>query len=66
MRDRRSGSKRIQYEAGVCPIQPLSTGVISSTERVEILTCVVQVALASLLESRCQEGGPEPDAIMGH
>ncbi|KAH6695965.1 polyketide syntase 2 [Leptodontidium sp. MPI-SDFR-AT-0119] len=53
---------RIQAEAGFCAIQALSAGDISSTDRVQILTYAVQVALASLLESK----GAKPDAIIGH
>ncbi|KAH7408876.1 polyketide syntase 2 [Cadophora sp. MPI-SDFR-AT-0126] len=53
---------RIQAEAGFCPIQALSTGDISSTDKVQVLTYAVQVALASLLESK----GAKPDAIIGH
>ncbi|KAH7305159.1 polyketide syntase 2 [Rhexocercosporidium sp. MPI-PUGE-AT-0058] len=53
---------RIQAEAGFCAIQALSAGDISTTDRVQILTYAVQVALASLLESK----GAKPDAIIGH
>ncbi|KAK0109407.1 hypothetical protein ONS95_002105 [Cadophora gregata] len=53
---------RIQSEAGFCPIQALSTGDIASTDKVQVLTYAVQVALASFLESK----GAKPDAIIGH
>ncbi|KAG4433787.1 hypothetical protein IFR05_010726 [Cadophora sp. M221] len=53
---------RIQAEAGFCAIQALSVGDVSSTDKIQILTYAVQVALASLLESK----GAKPDAIIGH
>ena len=52
----------VQREAGFSPIQALETGEFEASERVQILTFLVQIGLSELLQSR----GVKPSAIIGH
>ncbi|KAF2098083.1 polyketide syntase 2 [Rhizodiscina lignyota] len=52
----------IYAEVGFSPFSALAEGKMSSSDEVQILTYVVQVALASLLHSK----GAQPGAIIGH
>lgn len=52
----------ILQEAGFSPIDALTSGDFSSSDKVQVLTYVMQVALVSALEAQ----GVRPGAIIGH
>ena len=52
----------VQMEAGFSALQALKEGDIESSDKVQILTYVMQIGLAALLKSK----GITPQAIIGH
>ena len=52
----------VQTEAGFSALQALKDGDIESSDRVQILTYVMQIGLAAVLKSK----GVTPQAIIGH
>lgn len=52
----------VQIEAGFSALQALKEGDIESSDKVQILTYVMQIGLAALLKSK----GVTPQAIIGH
>ncbi|KAJ5169311.1 Acyl transferase/acyl hydrolase/lysophospholipase [Penicillium coprophilum] len=52
----------IQTEIGLSPIELLRTGDFESSDRVQILTYVMQIGLSALLQSN----GITPQAVIGH
>ena len=52
----------VQTEAGFSALQALKNGDIESSDRVQILTYVMQIGLAAILKSK----GVTPQAIIGH
>ncbi|CAI6333019.1 unnamed protein product [Periconia digitata] len=52
----------VQAEAGFCALEALERGEIGSSDRVQVLTYLVQIGLTEVLKSK----GIEPQAIIGH
>ena len=52
----------VQTEAGFSALQALKDGDVESSDRVQILTYVMQIGLAAVLKSK----GVTPQAIIGH